>query len=67
MLQEKLSVEKGMTESNHRLAILQATKDVYSKLPLREAKLVNFGNSANANTSGTDMGLLPGLWAGVHS
>ena len=66
MLQEKLSVEKGMTESNHRLAILQATKDVYSNLPLRDVKLVNFG-TANANTSDTDMGLLPRLWAGVHS
>jgi hypothetical protein len=66
-LQNKLQVEQSMTEANHRSALLQATKDVYSKLPLRDVKLVNFGAASNTNSSVTDMGLLPGLWAGVQS
>merc|ERR1719158_1161935 len=69
-LTDKIQAEQQMTDSNHKAAQREATKEVFSRLPLKEVKLVNFGTpvSAGTNSSYSDsMGLLPGLWAGVHS
>lgn len=66
-LQDQINVEQTMTYSNHRSALLEATKHVFSSLPLKEVKLVNFGGGVPSSANTTDFGLLPGLWAGVHS
>ncbi len=61
-------MEKTMTEPNHRNALLQATTQVFANMPIRDVKLVNFGGMSGGNsTSASDMGLLPGLWAGMNA
>merc|ERR1712159_319701 len=62
-LKDRLDAKKTMTDANHRNAQLQATKEVFSSLPLHDVKLVNFGGMLSGNVTGrSEMGLLPGLW-----
>jgi len=56
MLEKRLAVEKTLSPVNLQKMQLDTVKHVYSKLPLKEVKLVNL-----SGTQGGLGGLLPGL------
>lgn len=43
LLHQKYELEKALTPTNLQKAMIDATKEVYEKLPLREVKLVSMG------------------------
>jgi len=58
--QRKFELEATMTPVNLQKAALDATKDVYSTLPIRDVKLVALGEQGHSSGDGIDRGAAGG-------
>lgn len=65
--QRRYELEATLTDTNIQMRAIDATKEIYTKLPLREVKLVSMGGADPSSTSAGASGLrslLPAIGAG---
>merc|ERR1712196_326713 len=65
--QQRYELEATLTDTNIQMRAIDATKEIYTKLPLREVKLMSMGGADPSSTSAGASGLrslLPAIGAG---